>query len=83
MKTFEANVLTHRKLNSLFFVGTRISMVSISKIDRDRIKIINSCKYIVNDRKKTTGAMCHAIYRNGTENNKYMKNCNKKNKHHI
>ena len=60
--------------SSSFFISTWISMESMFKIDRSRVRIINWYWLVI-----YSGRICHAIHRYAAANNKYMKEYNKDN----
>ena len=72
------DVLININLILNIFVSSKISLASLFKKDRSKIRIID----IDNDmlmmvEKGIRGGMCHAIYRHVKANNKYMKNYHK------
>ena len=61
------------------FVGSKITMASMTKKYRNRIRVIRVIYkrlYAANSRKEIRAGKCHAIYQYATENSKYIKKFN-------
>ena len=60
-----------------FFISTRISMASLLKKNKRKIRTINRHKNVINDWRRIREGICQVIHRYATANNKYMRNYNK------